>query len=713
MPGQELIGRKLGDYTIVEMLGQGGMAHVYKGLDANLQRYAALKVIETRTLPTEEEPEYRERFLREARAIARLSHPRIVGVYQFGQTDDQLYYMAMHFVPGRDLRFILKDYIRRGKRPGSRHILRIIRDIAGALDYAHRHGVIHRDVKPSNIMITQDGSAILTDFGLVLTSSEHTLGNAFGSVHYVAPEQALGSDKAVPQSDLYSLGVVLYEMMTGRVPFDDKSSMSVALKQVQEPPPLPRSLNSDISIAVEDVILTALDKSPENRYQTGAQFVTALENALMSGSGDDTQDVHHFDSKSRPIVLPNPSLLSTGTHRLVPSQGDDSRPRSPLGSASDTKPPHTPVSLPGPLSATPTGASQRTRLDPDEQLRIQEMKTITDSSRTSQLRNDIRAELGTTTETGRVTRDRLGLVVAGVALALIASVVALVLLLSSTNDSLMLTPTSDSLAVVVSAVITATAENSTGASGALTEEPAAQEETRTTSSAPTVDTEPLSSPTVRRSATSTTGTETASTETTDADSNTAAPTRTRPTAAATPSPDDSPDTTALPADVTGSSTEDATASPDTGTLSVTPTPALDMSEGEGRVLLRYDGRSLILYNRDTRFTDVSNLDFIVFEEDDEPIEVFNSSQWGSENIYVLRHANCLQLWRTDFVSLNADEFPADICQFRQAFRQADQPFWVGKEGETFIVERNGIEYATCPRVPERNRADNRCVLMLP
>jgi len=237
-----LIGRVLGDYTIEALMGKGGMARVYRGYDEKLKRYAAVKVINTELESDELREEYQARFVREARAIARLQHPNIVGVYQFDQLWD-LNFMAMQFIEGDDLRHQLEDYHNRGTLMPLRTIVTIMRDIASALDYAHAHGVIHRDSKPSNIMVTPEGRGVLTDFGLVLNLEDGTIGNTFGSAHYIAPEQAVSSAQAVAQSDLYSLGVVLFEMATGKVPFDDPSTMSVALKHLNEPPPLPSTIN--------------------------------------------------------------------------------------------------------------------------------------------------------------------------------------------------------------------------------------------------------------------------------------------------------------------------------------------------------------------------------------------------------------------------------------------------------------------------------------
>jgi serine/threonine protein kinase len=275
-----LIGRQLGDYVIQRLLGRGGMARVYVGFDRHLQRYAAIKVINSDLLYTADRAEYAERFRREARAIARLHHPNIVGVYQFGEYEGG-YYMAMVFVEGKDLRQILRDYVLRAERMPLLEVLNIVRGIGSALDYAHSRGVIHRDIKPSNIMVDVENVPVLTDFGLALSSSESTLGETFGSAHYIAPEQAVSSAKAVPQSDLYSLGVCVYEMLAGRVPFDDPSAMTVALKHLNDPPPPLRGYVPNISPAVEQVVLTALAKAPAARFASGADMAQSLAAAIF------------------------------------------------------------------------------------------------------------------------------------------------------------------------------------------------------------------------------------------------------------------------------------------------------------------------------------------------------------------------------------------------------------------------------------------------
>lgn len=300
MSSDPIIGKKLGDYLIVDILGQGGMARVYRGLDKKLNRYAAVKVIDATSI-REDEAEYRKRFQGEARAVARLSHPNIVGIYQFDQVDS-LYYMAMSFIEGRDLRNIIKTHDRNGTRMSGTDVRNIIRDIGAALDYAHSEGVIHRDIKPSNIMVTASGKAILTDFGLALSVPEGTIGNTFGSAHYVAPEQAVNSAQAVAQSDIYSLGIVLFEMLTNRVPFDDPSAMAVAMKHLTDPPPPPSRINPSLSPQIDRVVIQALDKDPKKRFNTCAELLKALEKALGTyDSGDST-------TKLPPMSTPKPAV---------------------------------------------------------------------------------------------------------------------------------------------------------------------------------------------------------------------------------------------------------------------------------------------------------------------------------------------------------------------------------------------------------------------
>jgi len=283
----QLIGKQLDEYRLEGLLGRGGMAQVYKAFDVNLKRWAAVKVIDA---PFRTDATYIARFEREAKAIAQLRHQFIVQLYRYGQVG-QLLYMAMEYIDGQDLEAVLAPY--RAKRqpfPDAKAVP-IIRQICAALDYAHRKGVIHRDIKPANIVLDASGEAILTDFGLVLLDDRRTQGLAFGTPHYIAPEQAISSANAVPQSDLYAVGVILYEMLTGQWPFDAPHPYDLAMLHLDEPPPLPRSINPDLSLDVERVILKSLVKDPDQRYQTGAALADALEQALNKSASQPVKTV--------------------------------------------------------------------------------------------------------------------------------------------------------------------------------------------------------------------------------------------------------------------------------------------------------------------------------------------------------------------------------------------------------------------------------------
>lgn len=275
-----LVGASLDDYQIVRLIGRGGMARVYEGYDPRLHRRVAIKVITAHT-EDEDSEEITQRFFREARAVANLEHPNIVSVYRFGEGSN-LYYMAMRLIEGHTLAEILKALRQRGEFMPPERLVRIASDVASALDYAHRRNVIHRDIKPSNIMLTPDDRAILMDFGLLMEHGANTtFGTAFGTPRYIAPEQAVASDQSVPQSDIYSLGVVLYEMAAGQVPFDGESPLATALSHVSTPPPPPRKFRPDLPEAVQTVLLRALEKSPLERWQTATTMVDALRDAYF------------------------------------------------------------------------------------------------------------------------------------------------------------------------------------------------------------------------------------------------------------------------------------------------------------------------------------------------------------------------------------------------------------------------------------------------
>ncbi|RPI23410.1 MAG: serine/threonine protein kinase, partial [Chloroflexota bacterium] len=282
-----LIGKQLANFRIDRLLGRGGMAKVYQGWDIKLDRPVAIKVIDERY---RSEPSYGERFLREARAVAALQHPNIVHIYHAGEQDGLLYFV-MKYVRGVDLKQWMKQYRDANKLIPEAEVVRIGRAVAGALDYAHAQGVIHRDVKPSNILVAENGQIILTDFGLAMNVMQETMGDVFGSPQYISPEQARKSSFAVPQSDLYSLGIILYEMLAGRLPFDDPSPATLALQHITAEPPSPRSLNPRLNRVVEAVLLKALSKTPGQRYQTGRELMDALEAALKGDKLSSSQPV--------------------------------------------------------------------------------------------------------------------------------------------------------------------------------------------------------------------------------------------------------------------------------------------------------------------------------------------------------------------------------------------------------------------------------------
>lgn len=271
----ELIGKQLGDYRLTSRLASGGMARVYKAMDYKLQRQAAVKVLEQDRVDGDKS--LTKRFLREARAVAALEHDNIITLYQFGE-EAGVYFLAMKLIKGKDLSEELARLRKSKTLMDVERAARIMTQVASALDYAHAAGIIHRDVKPSNILLDKDDKAILTDFGLVLrASAETTLGTAFGTPRYVAPEQAISSNKAVPQSDVYALGVIFYEILTGQTPFNGDTPMEIALSQISDPPPPPRSLNPNIPEAVEKELLKALEKEPEKRHPTAMKLVNAIK----------------------------------------------------------------------------------------------------------------------------------------------------------------------------------------------------------------------------------------------------------------------------------------------------------------------------------------------------------------------------------------------------------------------------------------------------
>ena len=259
-----------GRYTLVTRIGSGGMADVWLAQDAHLGRQVALKVLHRRFA---QDAEFVARFRREAEAAAGLQHPNIVSIYDRGQVGDT-FYIAMEYVRGSTL----AEAIRGGLTP--QRATALVRDVLQAAGFAHQHGIIHRDLKPQNVMIDGQGRAKVTDFGIAQAGvSEITQpGSVMGTAHYLAPEQAQGLDVTY-SSDLYSIGVILFEALTGQVPFQAESSVAVAMKQVSEVPPAPSSINPNVSPALDAVVQRALAKDPAQRFSSAEAFIAALDAA--------------------------------------------------------------------------------------------------------------------------------------------------------------------------------------------------------------------------------------------------------------------------------------------------------------------------------------------------------------------------------------------------------------------------------------------------
>jgi serine/threonine protein kinase len=277
MAPASLQGQTLGKYRVLDPLGRGGMAQVYRAYHPQLDRYVAIKVLRSDLV---EEEEFLTRFHREARAVARLRHANIVQVYDF-DVQDGIYYMVMELLEGDTLKARLNDYHIRGEQMPTGEMVRILLDVLDGLAYAHSEGMIHRDIKPANIMLTKSGQAVVTDFGIaqMVGGTRHTAaGVLMGTLNYIAPEQGLES-KSDARSDIYSVGIVVYEMLLGKPPFDADTPLAILMKHLNDPLPLPRQLDPAIPEPFERIVLKALAKQPEERYQSAAEMAQALRQA--------------------------------------------------------------------------------------------------------------------------------------------------------------------------------------------------------------------------------------------------------------------------------------------------------------------------------------------------------------------------------------------------------------------------------------------------
>jgi serine/threonine protein kinase len=360
----DLVGQNLGDYKIERKIATGGMATIYLGVDEKLGRQAAVKVL-TPDVSSRDET-LTSRFEKEARAIAKLEHPHIIPIYQFGKVN-ALYFLAMRFVEGDDLSNVLDEYQKIGKLMPFDRALNILGQVADALDFAHSKGIIHRDIKPSNVLLSKDDRAYLSDFGLVLyQSGDQTLGTAFGTPRYISPEQATDSVLANPQSDIYSLAVIVYEMVTGQRLFKGKTPMEIALSHITEAPLPPRAVNPNISADIQNIILKSLEKEPTNRHKTAKLFIDELRLAYAKTekrehpSLDETM-VDTESDRSLPSTLAfkdnpkTPTGNKTPIFEVAPTSEDLSPTLTPLPGE---RPQLKPSTIERPLPSKPTPESK-------------------------------------------------------------------------------------------------------------------------------------------------------------------------------------------------------------------------------------------------------------------------------------------------------------------------------------------------------------------
>lgn len=273
------IGMIIGDrYEILEKIGTGGMSDVYKAKDHKLNRFVAVKVLKQEF---SENANFVSKFRIEAQAAAGLMHPNVVNVYDVGE-EDGIYYIVMELVEG----ITLKKYIEKKARLSVKEAISIAIQISMGIEAAHNNHIIHRDIKPQNVIISKEGKVKVTDFGIAKAATSNTItSNVMGSVHYTSPEQARGgySDE---KSDIYSLGITLFEMLTGRVPFNGETTVAIAIKHIQEELPSPREFVSEIPVSVEQIVFKCCQKSPDRRYQSMGELIVDLKKSLMNPDED-------------------------------------------------------------------------------------------------------------------------------------------------------------------------------------------------------------------------------------------------------------------------------------------------------------------------------------------------------------------------------------------------------------------------------------------
>ena len=327
MPFQQ--GENVGPYRIIEQLGQGGMATVFKAYHPNLDRYVAIKVLHP---AFKQDPQFTERFQREARVVAKLDHPNIVPVFDYADHNGHSY-IVMKFIEGETLKGVLDR-----QWPSKEQILGIVQSVGSALTYAHSQGVLHRDVKPSNILLAESSNVYLADFGLarMAEAGESTLSadQLLGTPHYISPEQARGEKDLDAGTDIYSFGIVLYQLAVGRVPYNSDTPFSIIHDHIYTPLPMPRSINTKIPEDLELVLLKALAKDRNDRFSSVQELVDAFDGAARGISPWDEDEVGSAvptaKAASEPIAVPAGAIAAASAPEPIAEQAGATAAKSAL-----------------------------------------------------------------------------------------------------------------------------------------------------------------------------------------------------------------------------------------------------------------------------------------------------------------------------------------------------------------------------------------------
>ncbi|MEP6987981.1 MAG: protein kinase, partial [Chloroflexota bacterium] len=286
--------RKIGKYEVIERLGRGGMAEVYRAYQGTLDRYVAIKVLHAFLA---DDPEFKSRFEREAQNIAKLKHPNIVQVYDFDyDVEAESYYMVMELIDGSTLKDRLSSIVARGELLPIPEVIRIMRESASALAYAHSRNMIHRDVKPANLMLDHDNRVVLTDFGIakIVTGAQFTAsGGMVGTPAFMAPEQGLG-EAGDERSDLYSLGIIMFQMLTGQLPYDAETPLAIILKHLNTPTPIARDVNPNVPEELDRIVRKVISKEAQDRYQSAGALIEDLDRFAHTNAEFDVQPRSFF-----------------------------------------------------------------------------------------------------------------------------------------------------------------------------------------------------------------------------------------------------------------------------------------------------------------------------------------------------------------------------------------------------------------------------------